>query len=473
VRTAAVVILLGIVLTASALDLALGVLWVVALVGVLALRRRIRFAPVLVLLAAVSLLIAGGRAGWFGPPAPASYATGWIPLWSSRSTSASSGGPPAPQIAAREKLAALGREELRLTGSELEQRAGAVIALSRRIEPVRSAAPRETASIDAAARRLARTLAAAEFRDLEGRRVAAAAHLAELDRRLGAIQDESEAASILREADPVAMAQVSLRPVREDLASAAVAVEALAQALGGGMPTATATATALVAEANGELRWEARYVVAGVAGVRLLRIETRPFRIAAPPGARLSLAYAAGDEPLRPVPAGGWLELEPAPRGVTVVAAWSEPLVTRPIHAALRALTFEDIAVGATSRNDDVLIPAALDGHPGIEIPLIVRLPVPHLTRVRVAHHAFYFAERPGKATPGPEGDTWEASDDVAASTELELVPRSVFLRNPIFAWASDYLYRPNLRTVVVAIGLAALTLVLIRRSRPPAVTNP
>src|SRR5262249_50346757 len=228
VRTAAVVTLPGLVLAESALDLALGVLWVAALFGVLALRRRIRLAAVLVLLAAISLMVWGGRAGWFPPPTAGSYATGWVPFWGSRSSSALPEGTPRPQVTvAREKLAALSRDELRLTGSELEQRAGAVIALSRRIEPLRSLAPREAGAVEASGRRLARTLAASEFRDLEARRAAAAAHLIELDRRLGTVRDESEAASIVREADPVAMAQVSLRPVREDLASAAAAADAL------------------------------------------------------------------------------------------------------------------------------------------------------------------------------------------------------------------------------------------------------
>jgi hypothetical protein len=268
------------------------------------------------------------------------------------------------------------------------------------------------------------------------------------------------------------MAQLSLRPVREDLASAGAAVDALVQAIGGGVPTATATATARVDEGRGELRWEGHYLVAGAPGVRLLRLETRAFRSAAPPGARLSLAYASVGEAPRPVPAGGWLELEPAPRGVTVVSTWTDPLVPRPVHAALRALTFEEVVVGASARGDDVLITAALDGHPGLEIPLFVRLPPPGLTRVTAPSHSLYYASGPGKTTPGPEGESWESTGEAAGPLRLELVPRSVFLRNRIFAWASDYLYRPNLGTVVVAVGLAALTLVLIRRPRPAGPEN-
>ena len=469
-RTAAVVTVLALVLTASALDLALGMLWVVALISVLFLRRRIKLAPAIVLLAAVSLLVWGGRAGWLGSPAPVSYATGWLPVsgWRTASTGVARDIEP-HTVVAREKLATLSRDELRLTGPEIEQRAGAVIALSRRIEPLRSAAPREAAAGETAARRLARTLAATEFRDLEARRTAAAAHFADLDRRLGTARDENEVASILREADPVAMAAISLRPVREDLASASGAVDALARAIGGGVPTTTATATGWVDDGRGEIRWEGHYAVAGAPAVRLLRLETRAFRSAAPSGARLSLAYAVSGEPLRPVPTGGSLELEPAPRGVTVVMTWTQPLAPRPVRAMLRALTFQEAEVGASAKADDVLVTAVLDGYPGLEIPLFVQLPEPRLTRVVVPNHALYFASHPGRFTLGPDGESWEAADGGTAALRIEVLPRTVLFRNPAFAWACGYLYRPNPATVVVVLGLAALTLLLIRRSQPAA----
>ena len=62
-RTVAVVGLLVVVLTATALDLSLGVLWVLAILGVLLLRRRIRLGAWLVLLVADTLLVWGGSAG--------------------------------------------------------------------------------------------------------------------------------------------------------------------------------------------------------------------------------------------------------------------------------------------------------------------------------------------------------------------------------------------------------------------------
>ena len=238
------------------------------------------------------------------------------------------------------------------------------------------------------------------------------------------------------------------------------------------MPTATATSTARVDDGPGETRWEGQYAVAGAPAVRLLRLETRAFRSAAPSGARLSLAYAAGGEALRPAPAGGWLELEPAPRGVTVVLTWTEPLVHDPVHAPLRALAFQGTAVGVSARGDDVLITAALDGYPGLEIPLFVPLPPPHLTRVVLPSHALYFASRPGRTTQNPDGESWEATEEGVGPLRIELVPRTIFLRNTAFAWTAAYLYRPNPGTVVSVLGVAALTVVLLRRPRPPDVVN-
>jgi hypothetical protein len=52
----------------------------------------------------------------------------------------------------------------------------------------------------------------------------------------------------------------------------------------------------------------------------------------------------------------------------------------------------------------------------------------------------------------------------------VDLVPRTVFLRNGGFARAREYLYRPNAAAIVAAAGLAALALVLIRRPRPSGV---
>jgi len=469
VRTVAVVGLLVVVLTATALDLSLGVLWVLGILSVLLLRRRIRRGAWLVLLVAATLLVWGGRLGWFAPPAPAPYERGWIPAWSgSRSDVSFPASPADPQVAAaRVDLARLAREELRLTGAELEQRAGAVISVARRLDPLRSEAAGAVATIEASARRLARTLAASEFRDLEARRMATQGYLTELDRRLRGARDATEAATVLRATDPAAMAHVSLRPVREDLAAANTAMEALVRALGGGVPTAATTASARYDDERKETRWEVRAAVAGAPGVRLLRLETRAFRgVGAPQGVPVGLTYASGTETPRPVPPGAWLELEPAPRGVAVAQAWAEPASLRPVRATLRPVAFERLDVAPSGAADDVMITIVLDGRPGIEIPLAVRLPPPRLARVGVPRYALYFASRPGTVTLDADGDRWDPAGDGDGPLRLDLVPRTFFLRNGAFARVREYLYRPNAGTVVAAAGLAAFALVLIRRPR-------
>src|SRR6185436_16811760 len=148
--------------------------------------------------------------------------------------------PADPRIdAARAELARLTLEELRLTGAELEQRAGAVISVARRLDPLRSEAPAEVAAVEAGARRLARTLAASEFRDLEARRSTAQRYLTALGQRLEGARD----------------------------AAAAAAVEDLVRSLGGGVPTAATTATARYDDERQETRWDLRAVVTGAPGV--------------------------------------------------------------------------------------------------------------------------------------------------------------------------------------------------------------
>jgi hypothetical protein len=335
---------------------------------------------------------------------------------------------------------------------------------------LRREAPNEAAAIDAAARRLARTLAAPEFRNLEARRRAAAEHLGELDRRLGALREGNEAATLVRAADPAAMAHVSLRPVREDLAAADVAVAALVRTLGGGVPSATVVASVEYDESRREVAWEVRHAVAGAPHARLVRIETRAFRNAGRPGRPLSLTYAAEEEPPSPVPSGDWLELGRPARTVSLVAAWVEPATLRPIHSMLRPLAFERLDVVSARVPDDALVATVLDGHLGIEIPLAVALPPPSLARVTVPRHALYFAGGPGTSASGPAGDTWAAADG-PGSVAVDLVPRTLLLRNQALVWLRAYVYRPNGMTLTVIVGLAALTLLLAgrRRAIPPA----
>jgi hypothetical protein len=166
------------------------------------------------------------------------------------------------------------------------------------------------------------------------------------------------------------------------------------------------------------------------------------------------------------VPSGAWLELEPAPRGATVTAKWIEPVTVEPIRATLRPIAFGRFGVVAPARGDDTILMAVLDGLPGLEWPLAVRLPPPRLARVTVPRHALFFASRPGAVTLEPDGERWDAGAEGGERLGIELVPRSFLLRNWAFARVRDYLYRPNVLTVAVALDLAALTLVLVRRPR-------
>jgi hypothetical protein len=470
VRVAAVTLLLSGVLGASALDLTLGALWVTALVGVLLLRRRIGLAAPLVLIASVGLIVWGAQLGWFPRPAPAPYEKGWLPDWPVVPADSDAAADPRV-LAARDRLRALRHDELRLTGAELEQRAGAVILLARRLDAVRAEAPREVAAVEAAARRLARTLAAPEFRNLETRRAAGAAHLAELDRRLGALREASGAAEVLRAADPTTIAHVSLRPVRDDLAAAASAAAALVRALGGRVPSASVTTTARYREQTGVIEWEVRHAVGGESGMRLLRIETRAFRNAGRPGQPLRLTHAVGEETPRPIPSGDWLDLGPASRTVSIIAAWTEPAIPRPVRSTLRLPVFERLELTTASPADDALVTIALDRYPGIEMPLTVALPPPALARVTVPRHALFFVSPAGEGTSGPDGDSWVPADGSLRPIRLDLAPRTVLLRNQTLARLRPYLYRPNPLTLAVIIGVAALTLVLVgrRRSAPPA----
>jgi hypothetical protein len=133
----------------------------------------------------------------------------------------------------------------------------------------------------------------------------------------------------------------------------------------------------------------------------------------------------------------------------------------------LRTLVFERLVIDVPARGDDAVVTAVLDGYPGIEMPVAVPLPAARLARVLVPRHALYFTSRPGTVTSDADGDVWEPAGEDSEPLGLELVPRTRLLRNAVFAWARGYLYRPNPGAVVVATGLAALTLVLVRRSRP------
>jgi hypothetical protein len=83
-----------------------------------------------------------------------------------------------------------------------------------------------------------------------------------------------------------------------------------------------------------------------------------------------------------------------------------------------------------------------------------------------VPRYALYFASPPGTIARDSDADTWEPGGDGGEPLGLDLVPRSLLLRNAAFAVVRDYLFRPNVGAIVATAGLAALTLVLVRRPR-------
>jgi hypothetical protein len=457
--------LLAIVLLASALDLRLGAVWVATLVALWLVARRWRPAPALVFLGSAALL---GWAAWthrLAPPAPAPYENGW---------DAADGAPPAPAAptggaAWAARLADVTREELGLTARDIERRAAAVLGLARQAGAVRSRAPGEVAAVEAAARRLARTLGAAEFRDLEARRRQAAAYLEELGARLGRVHGETEAAELLRATDPAAMAAVSMRPVREDLEAAWAAVGRLLRALGGGPPAAATVAGARYEEAEGLLAREVRYTVTAAAPVSVLRIETAALRDVAPASAAVELEYARAGESSRPVATEPWIEVDPDAGAVAIVARWREPVSPIPVRPALRWLAFRRLIVPPLRGRPDTLVGfvVAVAGGPALAGAMAVTLPQPRTAALTVPTWALHHVSRPGARVVDERGETWMADgSDGGGPLAVELVPPTLLLRNRLFAAARGYIYRPNPAAFTGTGGLAALVLLLVRRPR-------
>ena len=246
-------------------------------------------AAVLVLLATAALLVWGGRLGWFAVPTPVSYERGWVPRWGEpRPTLSPAGAAGDPRASDRcepgspsSRGTSSARREPRSSSGP-----GAVIALSRRLDALRADAPREAAAVEAAARRLARTLAATEFRDLEtspcGRLRATWPSWTggSARRETGARRPPSSGRPIPRRwltCRSVPCAR-TLRPPTPRWRRSCASWGAACRRRPRPPPPATTTA-------GSELRREVRYAVTGAPGVRLLRVELRAFRGAAPSGA--------------------------------------------------------------------------------------------------------------------------------------------------------------------------------------------
>lgn len=459
-RIAAVAAVLGTVLAASALDLGVGLLWVAALASLVALRRRLRVAPWLALLACAGVVAAGAPRGWLDPPAPASYATGWLPVGGVREDGGRTPGT-AEAVRLRDEIRALAQLETGLTGVELERRAGELLTFARRAHGVRARAPAEVAGVEAAARRLARTLAAPEFRDLEGRRRRAAEYLAELARRAAEEPDDLEA--IRRALDPAAMARVSLRAVREDVAEARRAAAALLRALGGGEPTASVSVTVTLDEAAGALRRSLHWEVSVEPPARLVRIEPGALRV--PGGAAGGGEYAADGGVPRSLPPGGWVELGGA-RRVRLTAERVAALRPAPVTGPLRQIAFGRVAIDPEPAGGELPVTVGLDEVAGFEAPLAAPWPPSRLERVRAPRGALHWVSAPGTSAGEGSWDVWTPAGPGIGRVVVELAPAVPLLRSRWLVRARPYLYRPNATAVVAAAGLAALTLVLGARPR-------
>jgi hypothetical protein len=467
VRPALAATLLAAVLAASALDLALGALWVAAVVALAVARRRVHAAAGLVLVGCAALLAAGPRVEplreWLAAPPPVSYEAGALP-WAGGSAAA-----PAEvdaREAARARVAALAREELALTGAELERRARAMVALARDAPRARGRAPAEAEAVEDAARRLARTLAAPEFRDLEARRGRVGEFLAAIEGRLARAGDEAEVAAVVRATEPATMASVSLRAVREDLARTGSAAAALVRALGGREPTVTGSATVGYDEGRGALLREVRYSLAVDPPVALRRLDAQVLRSTGPSTAPVEVEYARDGAPPRGTGGAPWIELEPGVRRLELTVRWTEPARVTPVRPPLRLLAFRRLEIGATPAPAGVLLAVTvpLEGR-DLEAPLVLALPPARVERLLVPARALHWVSQPGSHAREEDRDIWTPAPGVAPGALVaELVPHGVLFRNAVFAGIRRYVYRASVVTVVGTIGLAALALVLGRR---------
>jgi hypothetical protein len=458
-------------MVASALNLVLGGLWVVALLVLLACRRRTAW---LVLLGSLVLAVAAGALGGLRPPEPTSYAAaevGWL-------TARLGGGRDAPApdrvtaaaIDARRRLATLRREELAGTGRQLERRARVAIAASRELTRLRGRAPDDVAAAEEAVRRLALTITAPEFRDLDGRRARLAEWLDALEARLAAARDEAEVRAVEQALQPATMAPVSLRALRTDLARADAAVWAALRALAGAGVTAAASVRVVYDEPGRLLVAETRQVLEAGGALRIVRLDLRGLD-------RGGVALSADGGPARPVAPDAEVAL-PAPGAgrVAVVDRRAWPARPEPVRPPLRLLSFVRLAVPALVTGDLAELPVtvALDDGRGPEIPLVVPAGRPRLDAIDLPRHAFHHTSRPGRPERRADRDTWAPADaGDSGGVTFELVPAGRVFRNAAFERIEDYVYTPNAAAALGCLGLAALAVVLARRRPRPLAPAP
>jgi hypothetical protein len=436
-------------------------------IGVIALRRRVRLAAWLALLLVLAAGGAGARLGWLTRPAPVSYATDEGAWLLARLRPA--GVPPAPGVGAalRARVVARRREELRYTAADVERRAAAAMALGRSVEPLRARAPEAVAAVETAVRALALTLTSPEFRDLDARRGRLRAWFAALEERLAAARDETDVAAVARALDPAAMAPVSMRAVREDLERVDAATATLVRALAGGGVSVAATSALGYDEGSGVVATEDRYTVRADPPLRIVGLDVGLLRRRGEGGGTHTLRYETAAEASHEIQ-GRAVALPDGAARVVVVERWTRAAAARPVRPLLRLVSFTQVTMPREDAKDrELWVTVALDGVGGAAPMLVVDTPAPRLARLVAPRYSLFYVSRPGTVSTGEAADEWVPSAPTPADgAAVETVPRTALFRNAAFAWLAAYLYVPNPTTILALVGLAALVGVLTARRR-------
>jgi hypothetical protein len=490
-RSVLLALVLLAVFAASALNLLLGGLWVVAFLAVGALRRRVRHAAWLVLALTLGAATAAYQAGRLAPPAPLSYATGELG-WLARRLTVPAGYAdesldPAqadPAAIMRRRLGERRREELRYGAHQLEQRAVAAIAVGRGLARLSGRAPAEVGELEDAVRRLALTLTTPEFRDLEVREARLVAWLADLETRLTSARDVTDLEAVGRALDAAAMAPVSLRPVRDDLARVAAASATLVRALTGGAGVVVSgTARLEYDETRGQLVHERRFVFEAAPPLRLTRLDVGGLRqvegVETPAGVAW-LTYAVDGAAPRSITGAAEIALGEGSVGagrVDVIERRDWPVQPVAIGTLLRPIRFQRLDTSAgVGRRVDFPARVAFGEPAGLESLLVLEAPVARLEGAVLPRHAFHYATLAGAVTTAESGDHWVPADPALAGSapglQVELRPPRGLLRNAVFSQLRTYLYTPNAAAVLGCVALAALASVVVR-PRPAAPSAP
>ncbi|MGH7321431.1 MAG: hypothetical protein ACRELA_17640 [Candidatus Rokuibacteriota bacterium] len=471
---------LVIVFTASALNLFLGGLWVAAFLTVALLGRRIRYAGWLVL----AVTLAAGAAVWPFPwsraPAPTSYAVderaGLGALLSPR---AGVGRKPEGPENSHTGLALMARlerrrvEETRYSTGDLERRAAAVVAASRELGPLRDRAPAEILAVEQAVRRLALTLTAPEFRDLDGRRARLLAWLSDVETRIRAARDETELTDMGRALEPATMAPVSFRALHEDFERVNAGMVALVRAITRRSVAVTAVSRIEYDEARGRLLREERYTLSADSPLGIRRLEVGMLRRRATErGLEQTLAYRIADGEPRELAGATEVVLTPPAGRVVVVDRRAGALTLVPVRSALKTIAFSRLVVEpAPGPPPELAVTVALDGASGSGVPLSIEPPAPRLEGLILPRHSLHHVNAPGALTEDGLHDAWVPTDteSLVRAVQVELVPSTILLRNPVFAALKAYLYVPTVHASLVLTGLAAVALILVARPRGAA----